>query len=115
MHTGHLEAGPRQMLQRRRFVHQAVGAAIALVLLVPGLPARAQEWIEAEVRRVDKEGLRLTLKHGEIKSLDMPAMTMAFRVRDKATLDGLNVGDRVRVQVLRESGQFVVVALRRAP
>lgn len=115
MRTGHLGAGPRHKLPRRRFVHQAMGAALALVLLVPGLPARAQEWIDAEVRRIDKEGLRLTLKHAEIKSLDMPAMTMAFRARDKAMLDGLNVGDRVRVQVLREGGQFVVVALRRAP
>lgn len=89
------------------------GAAMTLALL--GSRAFAQEWIEAEVRRIDKEGARLTLKHAEIKSMDMPAMTMVFRVRDKAMLDGLSVGDRVRVQAVREAGQFVVVELRRAP
>jgi Cu/Ag efflux protein CusF len=39
---------------------------------------------------------------------------MVFRVRDKAMLEGLTVGDRVRVQVVREAGQFLVTALRRA-
>lgn len=100
---------------KRRIVLRQAGAACALALASwwAASPALAQEWVEAEVRRIDKEGLRLTLKHAEIKSIDMPAMTMAFRVRDKAMLDGLNVGDRVRVQVVREGGQFVVTALRR--
>ncbi|MFM7532397.1 MAG: copper-binding protein [Rubrivivax sp.] len=66
------------------------------------------------MRRIDREGQRLTLKHGPIRSLDMPAMTMAFRVREPALLERLEVGDRVRVQVLREGGQFMVVALQRA-
>ena len=86
-----------------------------MTLALLGSRAFAQEWIDAEVRRIDKEGARLTLKHAEIKSMDMPAMTMVFRVRDKAMLEGLSVGDRVRVQAVREAGQFVVVALRRAP
>ena len=89
-------------------------AAAALTGAALAGAARAQEWVDAEVRRIDPEGARVTLKHGEIKSLDMPAMTMAFRVRDRALLQGLAVGDRVRVQVLRESGQYVVVALQRA-
>ena len=42
---------------------------------------------EGEVRRVDKEGARVTIKHGEIRNLDMPPMTMVFQVRDKALLD----------------------------
>lgn len=88
------------------------GLALVIATLAPR--AYAQEWIDAEVRRIDKEGARVTLKHAEIKSLEMPAMTMVFRVRDKAMLDGLAVGDRVRVQVARQEGQFLVVALRRA-
>ena len=39
------------------------------------------------MRKVDKAGGKLTLKHGEIKSLDMPPMTMVFEVKDKALLD----------------------------
>lgn len=98
----------------KRTVIRLAAAAAALAAGVLHGPARAQEWVEAEVRRIDGEGLRLTLKHAEIKSLDMPAMTMVFRLRDKAMLQGLAVGDRVRVQVLRESGQFLVVALQRS-
>lgn len=100
------------MTTRRALI--GLSPALALVLAALGRPALAQEWVDAEVRRVDKEGARLTLKHAEIKALDMPAMTMVFRVRDKAMLEGLNVGDRVRVQVVREAGQFLVTALKRA-
>ena len=99
-------------MQRRLVLHITLAAG---VLAAFGGTARAQqEWVEAEVRRVDREGARVTLKHAEIKALDMPAMTMVFRVRDKAMLDGIEVGQRVRVQVVREGGQFVVAALQRA-
>lgn len=99
-------------MQRRSALHLTL-ATLALTVL-GGAAHAQQEWVEAEVRRVDREGARVTLKHAEIKALDMPAMTMVFRVRDKAMLDGLEVGQRVRVQVVRESGQFVVAALQRA-
>jgi Cu/Ag efflux protein CusF len=102
------------MTTRRALIGSGTALALALALAALGTPAFAQEWVDAEVRRIDKEGARLTLKHAEIKSMDMPAMTMVFRVRDKAMLDGLNVGDRVRIQVVREAGQFLVTALRRA-
>lgn len=49
--------------------------------------AKATEFTEAEVRKVDKENKKVTLKHGEIKSLDMPAMTMVFQLNDAAALD----------------------------
>lgn len=102
------------MTTRRALIGPGSALALMLVLAARGTPAFAQEWVDAEVRRIDKDGARVTLKHSEIKSLDMPAMTMVFRVRDKAMLEGLNVGDRVRVQVVREAGQFLVTALKRA-
>ena len=52
--------------------------------------------VDAEVRRVDKENGKVTLKHGTIKNLDMPPMTMVFRARDKAMLEGIAVGDKVQ-------------------
>jgi Cu(I)/Ag(I) efflux system protein CusF len=48
------------------------------------------------VTRVDKAQGRVTLRHGEIRHLDMPPMTMVYRVADGKLLDGLAVGDRVR-------------------
>lgn len=83
---------------------------IAIALTATTLCATAQS-VEAEVRKVDKAQGRVTLKHGEIKKLDMPAMTMVFRVRDPKMLDGLNVGDKVRIDADKVDGQYTVTAL----
>ena len=69
---------------------------------------------EAEVRKIDKAQARITLKHGDIKNLEMPAMTMVFRVRDPSWLDTLNVGDKIRFDAEKIDGNFVVTALRKA-
>jgi len=68
-----------------------------------------------EITKLDKAGGRLTLKHGEIKNLDMPPMTMVFRVRDPKLLEDVAVGDRVRFAAERIDGQYVVTALTKAP
>jgi Cu/Ag efflux protein CusF len=70
---------------------------------------------EAEVRKVDKSAGKITLKHGEIKNLDMPPMTMVFGVRDKALLDTAKAGDKVRFSAEKEGGQYVVTAIEVAP
>ena len=51
---------------------------------------------QGEVRKIDKEAKKLTLRHGPIQNLEMPAMTMVFRVRDPAVLDRVKVGDNVQ-------------------
>ena len=83
-----------------------------------GLAAVA--WAQApmtagEVTKVDKSTGRLTLKHGEIKHMDMPPMTMAFRVSDARLLDSVVVGDRVRFSVERVDGQYTVTQIAKAP
>lgn len=70
---------------------------------------------EGEVRRVDKEGARLTLKHGEIKNLDMPPMTMVFAVNDRAALDKLKVGDKVRFKAINDGGKYTVTEIQVVP
>jgi Cu(I)/Ag(I) efflux system periplasmic protein CusF len=67
---------------------------------------------EGEVRKVDKEGGRVTIRHGELKHLDMPPMTMVFQVRDKALLDGIQQGDKVRFDVVDERGKMVVTQIQ---
>lgn len=69
---------------------------------------------DGEVRRVDKEAGKLTLKHGEIKSLDMPGMTMVFLVKDKAMLDRLQPGDRVKFKAINDAGKFTVTEIETA-
>jgi Cu(I)/Ag(I) efflux system periplasmic protein CusF len=83
----------------------------ALAALALALPALAQDLTDAEVRKVDKAAAKLTLKHGEIKHLDMPPMTMVFQVRDKALLDTVKAGDKVRFRAAQEGGQYVVTAI----
>jgi Cu(I)/Ag(I) efflux system periplasmic protein CusF len=80
-------------------------SASALVLAA-GV-AHAQALVDAEVRKIDKEQAKVTLKHGEIKALDMPPMTMVFTVKDKAALDALKVGDKVRFKATQEGGRYM--------
>ena len=79
-----------------------------------GTAAPAAEKADGEVRRIDKAGGRITLRHGEIRSLDMPPMTMVFRVRDPALLDGLNVGDKVRFTAESVGGNNTVTSIEAA-
>lgn len=74
--------------------------------------AKAGEMTDAEVRKVDKEGSKLTLKHAEIKSLDMPAMTMVFSVKDKTMLDAVKAGDKVKIRVVDDAGKLTVTEMQ---
>ena len=69
---------------------------------------------DGEVRKVDKEQGKLTLKHGPIAHLDMPSMTMVFKVADPKMLDSLKEGDKVKFAADRISGAFTVTAIERA-
>lgn len=92
-------------------------AALALAA-VPIMPLWAQtsaatgELTEAEVRKVDKDNRKITLKHGAIPSLDMPPMTMVFGVRDAALLDKVQAGDKVRFKAVNEAGKFTVTEMQ---
>ena len=64
-----------------------------------------------EVTKIDKGQARITLKHGEIKNLDMPPMTMVFQVVDPKMLDSVAVGDRVRFAAEKVEGRYTVTVL----
>jgi len=66
---------------------------------------------DGEVRKIDKAQAKVTLKHGEIKSLGMPPMTMAYRVQNPAVLDALQVGDKVKFQAEKIDGQYTVTQI----
>lgn len=67
---------------------------------------------DGEVRKVDKDQARVTLRHGPLPNLDMPAMTMVFKVKDPKILDTLKVGDRVKFTAEKIDGAFVVTAIQ---
>ena len=68
-------------------------------------------WATAEVRRIDKAARKIALKHGEIKNLDMPPMSMVFQVKVSSQLDALQVGQKVRFQAIQENGAYWVVQI----
>ncbi|WP_374566970.1 copper-binding protein [Ideonella sp.] len=82
----------------------------ATLALLAAAPAGATE---GEVRKIDVAQGKLTLKHGEIKALQMPAMTMAYKAKPATLLDGLTVGDRVEFTADKVDGQYVVTAVRK--
>ena len=68
---------------------------------------------EAEIRKIDLENKKITLKHGEIKNLDMPGMTMVFAVKDPAMLDKLKAGDKVKFTADSVGGSITVMSLEK--
>jgi Cu/Ag efflux protein CusF len=79
----------------------------------PTILAQAAALTDGEIRRVDKEAKKLTIKHGPIQNLDMPAMTMVFQVKDSAMLDQVKAGDKVRFQAEKVGGAYTVTRIEK--
>ena len=69
---------------------------------------------DGEIRKIDKDAGKMTIKHGEIKHMDMPPMTMVFAAGDKAMLDLVKVGDKVRFVAMQDNGRMVVTEIQAA-
>lgn len=79
-----------------------------------GAPAAKADMTEGEVRKVDKENRRITLKHGPIKNLDMGPMTMVFQAADASLLDKVKAGDKVRFVAANPGGKLTVTEIQPA-
>jgi Cu(I)/Ag(I) efflux system protein CusF len=90
-----------------------IRAALAATLFA-ALPALADDMTEGVIRKVNKDAGKLTIKHGEIKHLDMPAMTMVFQVKEPAMLDQVKEGDKVRFAVESKGGAMTVTKIEPA-
>jgi Cu(I)/Ag(I) efflux system periplasmic protein CusF len=66
---------------------------------------------DGEVRKVDKEAGKITIKHGPLANLDMPGMTMVFRVKDPAMLDRVKEGDKIKFVANRMNGSLTVIQM----
>jgi Cu(I)/Ag(I) efflux system protein CusF len=76
--------------------------------------AAATPLSSGEVTKVDRESKKVTIKHGPIDNLKMPPMTMVFRVKDGAMLDGLAPGTQVRFRAEEADGGYVLTKLQAA-
>ena len=99
----------RSLLQRAALV-----ATTSLIALSAWAQATT-DMTNAEVRKIDKAAQNITLKHETIKNLDMPPMTMVFKVQDAALLDKVKPGDKVLAAIEQREGALIVTALTPAP
>jgi Cu/Ag efflux protein CusF len=69
---------------------------------------------DGEVRRIDKDAKKITIKHGPIANLEMPAHTMVFQVKDPEMLERVKVGDKVRFEAQKVGGAFLLLQIDKA-
>ena len=87
--------------------------ALASVLaLGTAYGALAAEFTKGTVKKVDAKAKKVTLIHEELKNLDMPAMTMVFRVKDDALLEKLKEGASVEFVAERVDGKLTVTEVK---
>lgn len=77
--------------------------------------AQASAMSEGVVRKIDTANAKITIKHGPLANLNMPPMTMMFRVQPPELLKGLKAGDAVKFHVEQINGAYVVTAILPAP
>ena len=81
----------------------------------PAPAATAADMTEGEIRKIDKDAKKITIKHAEIKNLDMPAMTMVFQVKDATLFDKLKAGDKIRFAAEKAASGYMVTDIKPAP
>lgn len=90
------------------------GAQAQAVAAAPAAAAAASTMTAGEVRKVDVDQGKVTIKHDAIANLDMPAMTMVFRADKPELLKGLKAGDKVRFHAESAGGALVVTHIEAA-
>ncbi len=93
---------------------RAWALALGGSLLALAAWAQTADLSEGEIRKIDPAAGKITIAHGEIKSIDMPPMTMVFTVKNPALFDALKKGDKVRFAVVREDGKLVLTEILQA-
>jgi Cu/Ag efflux protein CusF len=73
----------------------------------------AEALAEGEVRRIDKDAKKITIRHGPIAKLDMPAHTMVFQVKDPAMLDQVKAGDKIKFDAEKVGGAFLLTRIEK--
>lgn len=77
----------------------------------PSTSAAKTAMSDGEIKKIDREAAKLTIKHGELKNLGMPGMTMVFRVQPATMIDQVKVGDKVRFVAEKVAGALTVTSL----
>ena len=114
LQPGHYDAGMKGLVNVAGSVSSAQTPLHAVMTVAAAEPrketavAAADDMADGEVRKVDTDNNKITIKHGEIKNLDMPSMTMVFQVKEAALLGKVKVGDKIRFKAEKSGGAIVV-------
>ncbi|MDX0494099.1 hypothetical protein GOC53_28160 [Sinorhizobium medicae] len=92
-----------------KLISTAVAVAMSLTAITGAVAA---EFTKATVKKVDAKAKKVTLIHEELKSLEMPAMTMVFRVKDDAMLEKLKEGAQIEFVAERVEGKLTVTEVK---
>lgn len=119
LHPGHYDAGMKGKVavasggQSAKPAMGMVGLAKVsdVASPAPKMDTTGMEMSGGEVKKIDKATQKITLKHGPIKNLDMPGMTMVFKVADPSLLDKVKAGDQVQFTAEDRGGALVVTAI----
>ena len=76
--------------------------------------AQSASGISAKVEKVDESANKVTLDHAAIPGLDMPAMTMVYKVQDPKMLKSVKAGDKVKFNIEKINGQLIVTKIHTA-
>jgi Cu(I)/Ag(I) efflux system periplasmic protein CusF len=87
---------------------------LAMVFALNTSFANSDELSDGEIKKIDKSSGKITLKHGELKNLDMPAMTMVFTAKNLTQLEPLQEGDKVKFKAVSENGKLLVTDIQAA-
>jgi Cu/Ag efflux protein CusF len=102
----------------RTMTQFSIALISAMFFLSPGYADDAHHaqgaLTDGVIRKVDKKAKKLTIKHGPLRNLDMPAMTMVFQVKDSAMLEQVKPGDKVKFEAQMLGGAFTVTKIETA-
>ena len=93
----------------KSLIHITLAATLSLGTLSA---ASAAEFTKGVVQKVDTKAKKLTIKHEELTSLDMPAMTMVFSVADPAMLEKAKAGQTIQFVAERLRGKLTVTEMK---
>lgn len=102
-------------MEMKRILCAALRFCVTCLFFSTAVLAQTPETLTpGEIRKIDRDAGKITIRHGPIRNLDMPAMTMVFRVGNPALLDPLKVGDRINFVADKINGAYTAVRIEPA-
>ncbi|MGF6176312.1 copper-binding protein [Ensifer sp. 4252] len=83
-----------------------------IATLAMAASVQAAEFTKGTVKKLDTSAKKVTIAHEDLKNLDMPAMTMVFRVKDDAILAKLKEGAAIEFVADRVDGKLTVTEIK---